>query len=84
MNKSGSITTPGAGIRITVTRAEHSSELVWKNPATGTDKTHVGGEPAGFIIKLENGSESDLRQRGDARAWFKIDSASASCWRMRN
>jgi L-ascorbate metabolism protein UlaG (beta-lactamase superfamily) len=38
-----------------MTRAEHSSELVWKNPATGKDETHPGGEPAGFIVELENG-----------------------------
>ncbi|HEV2610806.1 MAG TPA: metal-dependent hydrolase [Noviherbaspirillum sp.] len=45
---------PG-GVRITATRAEHSSELVWRNPATDKDETHVGGEPVGFIIELENG-----------------------------
>ncbi len=55
MNKSGSITPFGPGVRITMTHAEHSSELVWKNPATGKDETHVGGEPAGFLIEFENG-----------------------------
>ncbi len=45
---------PG-GVRITATRAEHSSELVWRNPSTDKDETHVGGEPVGFIIELENG-----------------------------
>jgi|SRR5882757_5596133 len=55
MNKSGTIQPLGPGIKITMVRAEHSSELVWKNPATGKDETHVGGEPAGFIIELENG-----------------------------
>jgi L-ascorbate metabolism protein UlaG (beta-lactamase superfamily) len=34
-------------VKITATRAEHSSELVWKNPATGKDETHFGGEPVG-------------------------------------
>ena len=28
---------------------------VWKNPSTGKDEAHVGGEPLGFIITLENG-----------------------------
>jgi L-ascorbate metabolism protein UlaG (beta-lactamase superfamily) len=28
---------------------------VWKNPATGKDEAHPGGEPVGFIIELENG-----------------------------
>jgi L-ascorbate metabolism protein UlaG (beta-lactamase superfamily) len=55
MNKGGVITPLGPDIKITMTRAEHSSELVWKNPATGKFETHVGGEPVGFIIQLENG-----------------------------
>jgi L-ascorbate metabolism protein UlaG (beta-lactamase superfamily) len=45
---------PG-GVKITATHAEHSSELVWKNPATGKDETHPGGEPVGYVIELENG-----------------------------
>ncbi|VWX55520.1 conserved exported hypothetical protein [Burkholderiales bacterium 8X] len=56
MNKGGSITPFGpGGVRITMTHAEHSSELLWKNEATGKDETHVGGEPCGFVIELENG-----------------------------
>jgi L-ascorbate metabolism protein UlaG (beta-lactamase superfamily) len=56
MNKGGSITPFGpGGVRITMTHAEHSSELVWRNPETGKDETHVGGEPCGFVIELENG-----------------------------
>jgi L-ascorbate metabolism protein UlaG (beta-lactamase superfamily) len=59
MNKGGTITPFAAsgapGVRITQVHAEHSSELVWHNPATDKDETHVGGEPVGFIIELENG-----------------------------
>jgi len=59
MNKGGTITPFAAdgspGVRITQVHAEHSSELLWHNPATGKDETHVGGEPVGFIIELENG-----------------------------
>lgn len=56
MNKSGTVKPWGdSGVKITMTRAEHSSELVWKNPQTGKDEIHVGGEPAGFILELENG-----------------------------
>jgi L-ascorbate metabolism protein UlaG (beta-lactamase superfamily) len=55
MNKGGVITPLGPDIKITMTRAEHSSELVWTNPATGKLETHVGGEPGGFIIEFENG-----------------------------
>jgi len=35
--------------------AEHSSEFVWRNPASDKDETHVGGEPVGWIIEFENG-----------------------------
>ncbi len=59
MNKGGTVTpfadSGAPGIRITQVHAEHSSELVWRNPATGKDETHVGGEPVGFIIELESG-----------------------------
>jgi len=54
-NKGGVITPLGDGIRITMTRAEHSSEYRWTNPKTGQTEIHVGGEPAGFIIEFENG-----------------------------
>ena len=55
MNKGGVITPLGPDIKITMVRAEHSSELTWKNPRTGRKEIRVGGEPAGFIIELENG-----------------------------
>lgn len=55
MNKGGTITPLGPNIKITMTRAEHSSELVWRNPATGKDETHPGGEPIGYIIEMDNG-----------------------------
>ncbi|MBA4342988.1 MAG: metal-dependent hydrolase [Methylibium sp.] len=54
MNKGGTVM-PVPGIKITAVRAEHSSELVWRNPATDKDETHVGGEAIGWIIELENG-----------------------------
>jgi L-ascorbate metabolism protein UlaG (beta-lactamase superfamily) len=55
MNKGGTITPLGPEIRIHMVHAEHSSELVWHNPATDRDETHVGGEPVGYVIELENG-----------------------------
>jgi L-ascorbate metabolism protein UlaG (beta-lactamase superfamily) len=56
MNKGASIRPFGAdGVKITMTYAEHSSELLWKNPATNKDEVHVGGEASGFVIELENG-----------------------------
>jgi L-ascorbate metabolism protein UlaG (beta-lactamase superfamily) len=54
-NKGGVIAPLGAGIKITMTRAEHSSEFRWTNPESGKTEIHVGGEPAGFIIEFENG-----------------------------
>jgi L-ascorbate metabolism protein UlaG (beta-lactamase superfamily) len=53
-NKSGTIQ-PAPGIKVTAVHAEHSSVIVWRNPATGKDESHYGGEPVGFIIELENG-----------------------------
>jgi L-ascorbate metabolism protein UlaG (beta-lactamase superfamily) len=53
-NKSGTIT-PVPGIKVTAVHAEHSSVIVWRNPATGKDEVHYGGEPVGYIIELENG-----------------------------
>ena len=47
--------TPFPGVAITAVHAEHSSTLVWHNPATDKDETHSGGEPVGYIIELENG-----------------------------
>jgi L-ascorbate metabolism protein UlaG (beta-lactamase superfamily) len=56
MNKGGTILPFGPnGVRITMMHADHSSELVWHNPATDKDETHVGGEPCGFMIEFENG-----------------------------
>jgi len=43
------------GVKITATHAEHSSEFAWKNPATNKEEVHVGGEPVGFILEMENG-----------------------------
>jgi L-ascorbate metabolism protein UlaG (beta-lactamase superfamily) len=54
MGKGGTIQ-PFPGVKITQVHAEHSSELLWHNPATDKDETKVGGEPVGFIIELENG-----------------------------
>lgn len=53
--KGGAVTPLGPSIRIIATHAEHSSEYLWKNPATGKNESHGGGEPVGFIIELENG-----------------------------
>jgi L-ascorbate metabolism protein UlaG (beta-lactamase superfamily) len=55
MNKSGTVTPIGPNVKVTMVKAEHSSEMVWKNPATGKDEVHVGGEAGGFVIEFENG-----------------------------
>ena len=54
INKSGTIK-PFPGVKITQVHAEHSSELLWTNPATKKQETLFGGEPVGFIIELEDG-----------------------------
>jgi L-ascorbate metabolism protein UlaG (beta-lactamase superfamily) len=53
-NKSGHVK-PFPGIKVTAVKAEHSSLLVWTNPATGKPESHPAGEPVGYIIELENG-----------------------------
>ena len=53
-NKTGNVT-PLPGIKVTAVQAEHSSLLVWKNPATDKLESHPAGEAMGYIIQLENG-----------------------------
>jgi L-ascorbate metabolism protein UlaG (beta-lactamase superfamily) len=53
--KGGRVEPLGPGIRITQVRAEHSSEVTVVDPVTKKSTTYPGGEPAGFIIELENG-----------------------------
>lgn len=52
-NKSGPIK-PLPGITVTMTRAEHSSEVSYTDSA-GKKSMEPGGEPAGYIIEMENG-----------------------------
>jgi len=57
MNKGGSVSPLGRGIKVHMVPAEHSSPLhihAIKPDTTGA--RHIsGGEPAGFVIELENG-----------------------------
>jgi L-ascorbate metabolism protein UlaG (beta-lactamase superfamily) len=53
-NKTGAVK-PLPGIKVTAVQAEHSSLLVWKNPATDKMESHPAGEAMGYIIELENG-----------------------------
>ena len=54
MGKGGTIE-PFSGVKVTAVHAEHSSEMILKDPATGKDTSYPAGEPVGFIIQLENG-----------------------------
>jgi L-ascorbate metabolism protein UlaG (beta-lactamase superfamily) len=54
MNKTGTYDA-FPGVKITQVHADHSSEMVLKDPATGKDGSYPGGEPVGYIIELENG-----------------------------
>jgi len=53
-NKTGR-QTPLPGIKVTAVQADHSSLLLWKNPATEKNESHPAGEAVGYIIELENG-----------------------------
>jgi len=53
-NKSGPISPIGDGVVVTMVPANHSSEIVDKG-ADGKEMIYPGGEPAGYVIKLEDG-----------------------------
>jgi L-ascorbate metabolism protein UlaG (beta-lactamase superfamily) len=53
--KGGKVQPAGPQITITQTHAEHSSEVTVTDPATKKNTTYPGGEPAGFIVEMENG-----------------------------
>ncbi|MDF1719419.1 MAG: metal-dependent hydrolase [Minwuia sp.] len=54
-NKSGPIRPIGQDITITMTRAEHSSSVRTTDPISGKVNVLPGGEPSGYIVRLENG-----------------------------
>jgi len=53
--KSGKVKLAGQKITITQTRAEHSSEVTVVDAAAKKSTVHSCGEPAGFIVEMENG-----------------------------
>jgi L-ascorbate metabolism protein UlaG (beta-lactamase superfamily) len=53
--KGGKVQPAGPQITITQTHAEQSSEVTVTDPATKKSTTYPGGEPAGFIVEMENG-----------------------------
>jgi L-ascorbate metabolism protein UlaG (beta-lactamase superfamily) len=53
-NKTGNVK-PLPGIKVTAVAAEHSSLIVYNNPATGKPESHPAGEAMGYIVELENG-----------------------------
>ncbi len=53
--KGGKVQPLGPQITITQVRAEHSSEVTVTDAATKKSTTLPGGEPAGFIVQMENG-----------------------------
>jgi L-ascorbate metabolism protein UlaG (beta-lactamase superfamily) len=55
MNKGGTVHPLGPDIAISMVHADHSSEFLAINPFTGKQESFPGGEPVGFILKLENG-----------------------------
>ena len=55
MNKGGTVTPLGPDIPITMVHADHSSEFLHTNPFTGKPFSYPGGEPVGFVMRLENG-----------------------------
>ena len=66
MNMGGTVEA-APGIKVTAVHAEHSSIYVWRNPASGKDETHPGGEPVGWVIELEDGFR--IYHAGDTAAF---------------
>ena len=54
-NKGGPIAPIGPGITVTMVHAEHSSAVVHSDPETKKKTVLPGGEPAGYIVELDNG-----------------------------
>jgi L-ascorbate metabolism protein UlaG (beta-lactamase superfamily) len=80
MGKGGTITPLGPDIKISQVHADHSSEFIYNNPDNKKREVHIGGEPVGFIIKLENGFTiyhmGDTNVFGDMKliaAYYKPD-----------
>ena len=60
-NKGGPVRPIGQDITITMVHAEHSSEVLYTNPESKEKEVYPGGEPAGYIIELENTSKFTMR-----------------------
>jgi L-ascorbate metabolism protein UlaG (beta-lactamase superfamily) len=54
-NRGGTIRPIGDAVAVTMTRAVHSSAVVAKDPETGAERVHPGGEAAGFVIEIADG-----------------------------
>jgi L-ascorbate metabolism protein UlaG (beta-lactamase superfamily) len=54
-NKSGPIMPLGPEVTVSMVHAEHSSTIRHKDPESGKETVHPGGEPAGFIIAMAEG-----------------------------
>ena len=46
---------PFPGVKVSAVHAEHSSEMILPDPATGKPTSYPAGEPVGFVFQLENG-----------------------------
>jgi len=55
MNKGGTITPVGPGIKLTLVSADHSSSLAVTNPMTKKQEYIFGGPATGWVVQLENG-----------------------------
>lgn len=71
MNNSGTAMPLGPEIKITMVHAEHSSDLVYMDPFTKSERTFPAGQPVGYVVELENGFKiyhmGDTGMFGDMR-----------------
>ena len=57
MSKGGTIE-PFPGVKITMVHADHSSEMILKDPATGKDTSYAAGEPSASSSSSRTASPS--------------------------
>ena len=67
---------------MTAVRAEHSSTLVWRNPATGKDESHQDPDPEEGVVVDEYRIDVDRSTSSDEDAAESGDSEPTECDRI--
>jgi glyoxylase-like metal-dependent hydrolase (beta-lactamase superfamily II) len=80
-NKGGTIQPLGEGIRVTMTRAEHSSEYRWNNPETQHEEIHVGASRPALSSSWKTASRSITWViPGCLATWASLPATTGQIW----